>query len=212
MANFNEIYPNIARWENGFGNSSADSGNYCDGVLVGTNRGISAILYKGVYGKCPTPTEMKNLSYESAKRIWKERFFDALDLQKLKSNELAELYIFTIGGGSSGNLHVRQSANKILGKNKFPESRSKLTKEELDVIHDLNETKMFNTLYDTRVKFFTDHYNAGFVRGWLRRMEDIKQRFKPQSKATGLIIPLGFLGFGLALLSVYFYKKLKNKK
>jgi lysozyme family protein len=211
MANFEKIYPNIERFEAGYSNTSADTGNYCDGKLVGTNRGISAIQYKGVYGKCPTIAEMKNLSYNSAKRIWKENYFDDLKLERLKSNELAELYIFSVGGGSSGNLHVRQSANKVLGRNKFPESRSKLTDSELEQIHKLNETKMFNEFYKIRRKFFAEHPNKGFISGWLRRLDDIKLRFSSGSKSTGIVLPLAFLGFGVTLLGVYLYKKYAKK-
>lgn len=211
MANFEKIYPNIARWEAGYSNSSADTGNYCDGKLVGTNRGISAIQYKEVFGKCPTIAEMKNLSYNSAKRIWKERYFDDLKLERVKNNELAELYIYLVGGGGSGNLHIRQGANKVLGKKKFPESKGKLTSSELDTIHSLNETKMFNETYKIRRKFFSEHPNKGFVSGWLRRLDDIKLRFTSKTKSTGIVLPLAFLGFGVTLLGVYLYKKYARK-
>lgn len=211
MANFEKIYPNIKRWEMGYANSVEDTGNYCDGKRVGTNRGISAIQYKGVFGKCPTIEEMKNLSYADAKRIWKERYFDALKLERLKSNELAELYIYLVGGGASGNLHIRQGANKVLGKKKFPESKGKLTSSELDIIHSLDETKMFNAVYNIRRKWFSEHSNTKFVGGWLRRLDDIKLRFKPQNKSTGIVLPLAFLGFGVTLLGVYLYKKYARK-
>ncbi len=210
MANFKEVYKNIAGWEKGYSDHRSDTGNYCDGKLIGTNRGISAILYKEIIGKCPTITQMKNLSYSEAEKIWKTRFWDKLKLSSLENNELAELYVYSIGGGNSGNLHVRQSANDVLGRKKYDETKATLTEAELDEIHKLNETKMFNAFYERRKKFFQNSANKDFSGGLLNRLEDIKLRFISKKKSTGVVLPLAFLGFGITLIGVYLYKKYKR--
>ena len=62
MANFEKVYPNIAKGEGGYSANPNDVGNYCGGKLVGTNHGIASTFYKSVLGRCPTATEMKTLS------------------------------------------------------------------------------------------------------------------------------------------------------
>jgi len=42
MADFNPILTKTFKFEGGFQNSANDTANYCGGVLIGTNRGISA--------------------------------------------------------------------------------------------------------------------------------------------------------------------------
>ena len=119
MANFEKVYPNIKLGEGDYGNSPQDPGNYCGGKIAGTNHGISAILYKSVIGRCPTANEMRNLSATKAKEIWKQYFWDKLDGDNVPLDSLAELYLYSTGGGKSGWLHIRQSANRVAGKKLF---------------------------------------------------------------------------------------------
>lgn len=73
MANFyTDSLPTILKDEGGYQNLSYDSANYCDGKLIGTKYGISAIGYKGYYGVCPTVEQMKNLTTDQAAAIFKK--------------------------------------------------------------------------------------------------------------------------------------------
>ena len=86
MADFEKAIKNTFRSEGGFQNDPADNANYVRGVLIGTNRGISAQGYATFYKRIPTVSDMMKLTEEEAKRIfkgnryrckyWRYRFFN----------------------------------------------------------------------------------------------------------------------------------------
>lgn len=73
MADFNSIASKTFKFEGRYQNYTTDTANYCNGNLIGTNHGISAIGYKGFYGKCPTVDQMKALTIAQAKMIYKKK-------------------------------------------------------------------------------------------------------------------------------------------
>ena len=67
MADFNKAHKYIIQEEGGYQDMPNDTGNYTDGVLIGTNYGISADTLKSFLGRTPTKDEMKNLSFDDGK-------------------------------------------------------------------------------------------------------------------------------------------------
>lgn len=182
MANFEKVYPNIKLGEGGYGNSSKDPGNYCGGKIVGTNHGIAAILYKSVLGRCPTADEMRNLSATKAKEIWKQYFWDKLDGDNVPLDSLAELYLYSTGGGINGWLHIRQSANRVAGKKLFEEKPAKLSLAQMQIVNKLDGKKMYKEMSAIREDYFKNHSNRYYVDGWLNRLNRINQRFALEVK------------------------------
>src|SRR6478752_8502701 len=102
MADFENIVSVSFKWEGGYSAYSNDSASWCGGQLIGTNRGISAVAYKGFYGVCPTVDQLKALTAEQAKAIYKKLFWDKLQLDKIKNDSVAQImFQYIIGSGSS---------------------------------------------------------------------------------------------------------------
>jgi lysozyme family protein len=213
MANFEKVYANIADGEGGFQNMPQDVGNYCDGKLIGTNHGIASTFYKSILGRCPTVSEMKNLSKSEAKRLWKQYFWAKIDGDNVPLDSLAELYVYSTGGGSSGWLHIRQSANKVAGKKLFDEKRYPLSLAQMKEVNKLDGKKMYKEMSALRQKFFENHPNTTIKNGLLNRLYRINQRFA--SEATKIVkenpkttigIALILVGAGAFLLYKYKFK------
>ena len=173
MAKFFKVWENVHKWESGYKAESQDPGDLCGGNLVGTNHGISAPLLKNELGRCPKPSEMKALSKDKAGLIWKKYFYDPAKLDLCPSDTLAELYLYSIGGGSSGNLHVKEAYNNVIGKNVFKLNSNPLRGSDWAIIHGANSRKMFAELTKIRRNYFTNHPNKTYITGWLNRLNDI---------------------------------------
>lgn len=195
MADWSKVWATTKQGEGGYTDNPKDAGNYTGGVvgkgmLSGTNHGISAVLYSAYIGRPATVADMKNMSVATAEKVWKKYYWDAIDGDNIPSQKLAELYIYSVGGGSSGWLHIRQAANKVSGKKLFNENKSPLTKAQMQQVNKLNPQRMFNELYAIRKDFFTNHSNTTFIKGWLNRLDSLYQGFlkeAPSATTTGLV-------------------------
>lgn len=79
MADFNLAYNRMKVWEGGYQANPNDPGNYNSlGQLVGTNMGISAATLEKWLGVPPSAEDMKNLKPETAKAIYKEKFWNRI--------------------------------------------------------------------------------------------------------------------------------------
>lgn len=61
--------------EGGFQDNPSDEGNWLNGVLIGTNRGISAPVLAAYLGHPPTPMEMQALDASTAQAIRKANYW-----------------------------------------------------------------------------------------------------------------------------------------
>lgn len=50
MAKIELFFPKLMKYEGGFTDNPNDKGNYDNGVLAGTNRGITLTTYKAFFG------------------------------------------------------------------------------------------------------------------------------------------------------------------
>lgn len=210
MANKDKVLARIIQSEGGYQNNPSDTGNFCGGVNAGTKYGISATGYKGFYGVCPSPSQMQNLTLTQAKQIWEKNFWDKIDGDKVPLDSLAELYIYSIGGGNSGWLHIRQAANSVSRKPLFEESKTSLTKSDMAKVNALNGQEMFKKLSSIREQFFQSHPNTTFVSGWLKRLDDIKNQF--YSFDATKAVKNNWIGITLFVILVGSYLLYKNKK
>jgi len=89
MAIFSIALNNTEHAEGGYGNGEADSGNWYGGVLIGTNRGISAPLLASYLGRIPTVAEMQNLSSDDAAAIYEKNFWMPMRGNEINSQDEA---------------------------------------------------------------------------------------------------------------------------
>jgi hypothetical protein len=81
------IIKSVLEKEKGFQNNPDDSGNYNKaGELIGTNLGITPATYEAVFGKEPTVEELKNITPIQAAKIYKKKFYERYNIDKLPSN------------------------------------------------------------------------------------------------------------------------------
>ncbi len=218
MANYDVVFPNVIAQEGGYGNIASDSGNYCDGNLVGTKYGISAVAYKGYYGKCPSVSDMKNLTLEQAKAIWKWGFWDKINGDSIDSNGIAELIFHSVGGGATGFLHTRQAINKTAGKSVVTESnKSPLTQKEVALINSFDSKVFFKNLYDIRYNFFQNNSKSSiFGAGWINALNKTYNNFLSAYK-SGLDVVKKNKGTAAVIviagaMIIYYLYLVKNNK
>lgn len=154
MASFDAVWIDTENFEKGFQNNSNDSGNYCKGQLIGTNRGISAIgwaQYNG--GTCPTVTQLKGLTAAQAKQIAKKQYWDNIHGDSFKTLGIAHVVFDMTFGGSSGPLQVRQTINKFKpGAVKEFKSNS-ISLAEVNLINSFDQKKFFDALVERRMQY-----------------------------------------------------------
>lgn len=95
MANFNITIKKIASFEGGYQCYPDDNGNWTGGkkgkgVLIGTNRGITAPELAKHLNRTPSVLDMKNLSHDTAVGIYKKNYWDTIRGDEINSQELAD--------------------------------------------------------------------------------------------------------------------------
>lgn len=155
MASFEATIGNTFKAEGGFQNHKNDSANYVNGVLIGTNRGISAVAYYTYYKKVPTVAEMKALTVEQAKLIFKGNYWDKVAGDYINNQSIAALmFQYIIGAGSSQLSDIKDIANKTFGKVVLVSNDLPLTKADATFINGLDQAKFHANLKAWRFTYF----------------------------------------------------------
>lgn len=96
MADFKIAHNKTIAFEGNYTADPDDNGNWTGGAkgsgkLVGTNYGISAPLLADYLGYVPAIGDMKSLTKESAEKIYKRLFWDAIKGDYINDQETANL-------------------------------------------------------------------------------------------------------------------------
>jgi len=211
MADFNKIFEKTIVKEGAYQNQSADPGNYCNGKLIGTKYGIAATGYQAFYKRCPTVEQMKALTKDEAKRIWKFIIWDRIKGDIVLNDSIAELMLDSAGGGANGYLHIRQAINKSLGVQKVAENKTmQLSTAEINLLNSIPAKKYFDSLYNIRLKYFKNQPNKKYINGWINRLNKVYNSFidtlidtvkKNPKTAAGSVLIFGLLLVGVISLS-----------
>ncbi len=180
MANFEKAILNTFKAEGGFQNDPADTANYVNGVCIGTNRGISAQGYYSYYKKVPTVLDMKNLTIDQAKQIFKGNYWDKVGGDFIKNQSVAEMmFQFIIGSGASQISDIKDIANAIHGKEYLKENDLPIMKSECDFINSLDQSALFMALWKWRYSWYDivvarNPAKKKYLNGWRNRLETHK--------------------------------------
>lgn len=157
----------IMESEGGFQQLRADRGNYVEGRLIGTNRGITPNAlaeHRGVDPSTITVDDIKNVSDEEAREIFLEKYYFANGLDRLPQHLQANVLDMYVNSGTNA-ISILQD---LLGV----ERDGIIGPETLEALENTNIT---NEMYANRR---IQYYNAvarnrpsqrGFLRGWLNR-------------------------------------------
>lgn len=176
MASFEKAIANTFKAEGGFQNDPSDNANYVNGILIGTNRGISAQGYYAYYGKVPSVSDLKNLNEETAKQIFKGNYWDKIGGDYIANQSVAELmFQYVIGSGSSQISDLKDIANAVRGIEVLVENDMKFTREECNFINSIDQEKYFKALYEWRLHLYDsivkrNPAKAKFLKGWQNRL------------------------------------------
>jgi len=212
-ADIEKAFPRVFRDEGGFQQDKADSANYVNGQLIGTNRGVSALAYYDYFKRVPTVQDMRNLTEATARQIYKAKYWDKIQGDALKNQSVAELiFQYVIGSGVGGGLSsVRKVVNATAGKKIMQEAGTPLTGKEAELINGLNQKTLHHNLIQKRLQVFRDIVarspeKAKFLKGWTART--MRYEYKPQGDDYTPYFVVG--GTLLLIGGVYLYRRKKG--
>lgn len=212
-ANFKEVWDKTKVFEGGYQAMPQDPANYCPAKgkpgsqLIGTKYGISAISLAHHIKRCPSVSEVKNLTPEKAREVAKKQYWDPIQGDKINSQAVAHLIFDITYGGAAGPLQVRQSINAIKGKDTVKEYKSfNLNDNEIKLVNSIPEKQIFSEIYRRRLNFYKGHtYEAGLT----SRLNKLKDMYLQGYDVTAkfakrhygkIILVAGVIGVGLYFL------------
>jgi lysozyme family protein len=178
MANFNNIISKTLTFEGGFQKSSSDVANFTSTKkLVGTNRGISAIAYETYLGREPSEADMRAITPEIARAVYKKLFWDKMQGDKIASDSIAWIVFDTYI--ASGNLiRPRKYINKYYNEPKVLESNKSFNDAVVTLVNNANPKDLFNIIKEGEIQQRKDRAAKNpsqkkFLQGWLNRLNKI---------------------------------------
>lgn len=189
MADFQKAIGHTLRWEGGFVDHPDDPGG-------ATNRGITIGVFKR-YGPSllsvnPTVENLKALTEAQAKVIYKAIFWDGIDGDKIKSQEVAAIYfdgVVNMGGphGRGNGVKVMQRTLRAMGFNIDVDGiHGPQTLAAINVAHPVS---LHNNYKAARAEYYKDLARrkpsmSVFLKGWLNRIYSFADLV--EKKSTGL--------------------------
>lgn len=194
MANVDSLLPYILKFEGGFVNDPADAGG-------ATNKGVTIATWRQVgYDKDGDGDidvdDLKLLTDADVRnRVLKPHYWDRWKGDRIKSQGVANILVDWVWGSGKHGIVIPQ---RLLGV--VPDGI--VGEKTLAAINAADPRQLFDTIFEARKKFLHDitnqsvakyerkigrkateaelkkHTNKRFIKGWLNRLEAIKQ-FRP---------------------------------
>lgn len=154
----------ILKNEGGFQNNPNDTGNYVNGILVGTKYGIAAKYFPN--------EDIPNLTIERAKEIYFKKYWKPLKLEEVISNETClQIFDMAVNAGKSRAVKLAQKLVGVPADGKM----GPITRNAIN-IYSPNFTEAYKLKrkeYYTRLSDRKPSYKV-FLKGWLRRVDHTK--------------------------------------
>lgn len=177
-SSFEDAQSLVKTAEAGYSDDRKDNGNWIDVPggqrFVGTNHGISAPVLADYLGKLPKKEDMKNLSYETALKIFKDQYWDPQNLEKFCDQSVANLiYDACVNQGVEATKVILRNA---LQKHKInvPSSESPFSERWIKKANALQQKDFFETVKGERESRYrkADTFST-HGEGWLNRLDSI---------------------------------------
>jgi len=178
-SSFDEAQKLVKTVEAGYSDDRGDTGNWITipgygQRFVGTNHGISAPILQEYLGRYPKKEDMMNLSYQTALKIYKSKYWNEQNLSELKNQSIAN--IIYDGCVNQGQSAMRSLMRDLYSKNGIEiGDADPFDKLSIEKINKLNQSKLFNTIKDMRGGLYRQA--ATWKRhgeGWMNRLEGIE--------------------------------------
>lgn len=179
--------------EGGYGNDPKDPGNWCGNVNYGTHKGLSAAAFNSIYGRCPSSIEeLKQVSESQGENIFKWHYWDKLHLDQMQSQELANILSDWIYNGGPAIEWMIAHGGPGDWKKIISTLNAKDPKALIQSV--LKEREKY---YRYLATAFPQKY-AGFLRGWLNRLDRFRAGMVASGKSGKSILP--FIAFAFLWL------------
>lgn len=164
MADYRKLKPHIFKWEGGYSNHPNDAGG-C------TMKGVTIGTYRQYYGSKKTCEDLKKITDEQWDNIFIKGYWDKCKANEIHSQSIANLIVdWTYNSGLNG---IKQT-QKVLGVT--PDGV--IGPMTLSAINSYPDQKaLFTRLWNARDSYYKSiakGANAVFLKGWQRRLDDIK--------------------------------------
>lgn len=171
MASFEIAYQVVKRNEGGYQNFANDPGNYNSrGQQVGTNWGINAKVYEDWIGRPPSVADMRAMTAATAKRIYREKYWDNIKGDQIQNQQIATL-LFD-GHVNHGFWGIRMM-QQVLGVT----DDGRVGPITLAAINQANPSSLFELYKERRIRFYHHYANNTrpdmkdtWLQPWLNRM------------------------------------------
>lgn len=97
-----ELIDSVFRAEGGYSNDRGDTGNYYNGIFIGTNHGISAPVLAEYLGRTPSVQDMRDLTQDEAREIAATNYYDRYSIDSLPEETREIVFHAVYMGGSRG--------------------------------------------------------------------------------------------------------------
>ena len=165
MADYKVIIPFILKWEGGFVNDPDDRGG-------ATNKGVTIATFRQVYGKQKTVTDLKNITADQWKYIFKKLFWDKCKCDAIEDQSVANIIVdYAWGSGTSRAVRdvqaiVGTACDGIAGQ------------KTAAAINGTDAKTLFNKIKERRIQFYNNIVKSNplqkkFLRGWTNRVSSL---------------------------------------
>jgi hypothetical protein len=143
--------------------SPKDNGNYnSKGEITGTMMSISSPAWESYTGKIPTAKDMKNITREEAYEFYKEKIWDKINADSIKSQKIAEIICdMKSSAGGYSIIKLRKVA-------KMPRGVS-MTSQLLKFINDQDPIKLYRAYRKEMLHYYSKEATPKYFRkAWVR--------------------------------------------
>ena len=169
----------VKQVEAGYSDDRGDTGNWVrvpgGRRFVGTNHGISAPILANYLGRAPKRADMENLSYETALKIYKDKYWNANNISEFSNQSVANLvYDGAVNQGETG---MRDVLRKALNENgiQITDDDNPFDVEWIQKANKLDQEKLFDAIAKFReVRYRESRTFKRHGDGWLDRLYSIK--------------------------------------
>lgn len=178
-ASFEEAQKLVKTAEAGYSDDRGDTGNWITipghgQRFVGTNHGISAPILQEYLGRYPKKEDMMNLSYETALKIYKSKYWNEQNLSEFQNQSVANIiYDGCVNQGQSAMSEIVRDAYSMNGIS--IEDDSPFSKSSIKKANKLNQEKLFNTIKELRESRYRQAATWNrHGEGWMNRLNGIE--------------------------------------
>lgn len=179
-SSFEKAHKVVKEIEKGYSDDRKDVGNWIINskgkkIFVGTKHGISAPVLKSYLKRTPTQMEMVNLSYETALKIYKKKYWNPQNFDEFCNQSVANiLYDGCVNQGITGTRSVLRNSLKDM-KIDIEDNENPFDEKYIKISNTLNQKIFFETIKKNRHnRYLEAKTRKHHIHGWEKRLSSIE--------------------------------------